>query len=124
MSDGLKRKNQIQAKKRSRCLAMLPSLKKFGRNAAERIPLHAYFLVFHEQQTKKSTKNQLLRCFLMVEARGDFPCRPHNRLYAIAALGYKQHAGAVCLTPSAPRPYRTGIQFHSTQQNKKPTREG
>ena len=27
-----------------------------------------------------------------------------NRLQAIAAPGYKQHAGAVCLTPSAPAP--------------------
>ena len=42
---------------------------------------------------------------------GNWPCRPRIRLQANAAPGYKQHAGAVCLTPSAPRPWRTRFQF-------------
>ena len=62
-------------------------------------------------------------CFIF---GGNRPCRPHNRQYAIAAPGYKQHAGAVCLTPFAPRPYRTRIQSCrvSTRQNKKAHRKG
>ena len=42
----------------------------------------------------------------------------------VGAPGYEQHAGAVRLTPSAPRPERTGLQFppnvDSTNENGHP----
>ena len=47
---------------------------------------------------------------------GNWPCRPRLRLHAKAAPDYKQHAGAVCFTPSAPHPSRTRIQLPPTIQ--------
>lgn len=35
---------------------------------------------------------------------GNWPCRPHNRLHAIAATSYKQYAGAVSFYALRPAP--------------------